>query len=501
VVDVPFPDFAVCGHGDESPADSAGALGKQSVVVPVDGACGKDAPHDVQIVASEQPSAAIGAGPSAAGSSPDAPDGGPGAPASEQAKKGPYPAPAAKPTQAAPEGIFFDFNEGCRVLLPARERGCWRARLRDLDTGNILFESENKGALIRSAKRWYVRFSIEVWSIDEEGGEPRLVFEHEYDAAGRDVLIQFPVGTLGDSIAWFSYAARFAERRPGCRVICAISPLVIPLLEGAYPDIRFLAPEEVAAQKIDESAYATYSLGLFFGDVACEWQPTDFRFVGLHKTAAYILGVDLDEKPPRLALPDDSRPIDEPYALIAVQATSGAKYWNNPHGWRQIVDFLKERGYRVICIDQKAVYGQGIMWTHIPHGVEDQTGDQPLVERARWLKHASLFVGLSSGLSWLAWAAGCPTVMISGFTHPTNEFANPYRVINWHTCNSCWNDPKFTFDHKDFLWCPRHANTPRMFECTRLITAAQVMRAIEKIPGFSAQVGPSRESSREGQPT
>jgi autotransporter strand-loop-strand O-heptosyltransferase len=44
-------------------------------------------------------------------------------------------------------------------------------------------------------------------------------------------------------------------------------------------------------------------------------------------------------------------------------------------------------------------------------------------------------VGLSSGLSWLAWAAGTPVVMIAGFTHPTNEFATPYRVINYHACN------------------------------------------------------------------
>ncbi|MEJ0003708.1 MAG: hypothetical protein WDN30_09295 [Pararobbsia sp.] len=37
------------------------------------------------------------------------------------------------------------------------------------------------------------------------------------------------------------------------------------------------------------------------------------------------------------------------------------------------------------------------------------------LERARWLKHAAFFVGLSSGLSWLAWAAGTPVVLISGF--------------------------------------------------------------------------------------
>ena len=170
-----------------------------------------------------------------------------------------------------------------------------------------------------------------------------------------------------------------------------------------------------------------------------------------------------------------------------MQSTTQAKYWNNPYGWHEIVGFLKERGYRVVCIDQKPVHGTGIVWNHIPHGVEDQTGDHPLVERVRWLKHADFFIGLSSGLSWLAWAAGTPVVMISGFTHPLNEFATPYRVINYHTCNSCWNDPRHRFDHHDFLWCPRHKDTPRQFECTRLITADQVKATLQRIPGFRAE--------------
>jgi autotransporter strand-loop-strand O-heptosyltransferase len=74
--------------------------------------------------------------------------------------------------------------------------------------------------------------------------------------------------------------------------------------------------------------------------------------------------------------------------------------------------------------------------------------------------------------------------MISGFTHPTNEFTTPYRVINWHVCNGCWNDPAVQFDHKDFLWCPRHAGTDRQFECTRLITSQQVIATIRRVPGF-----------------
>jgi autotransporter strand-loop-strand O-heptosyltransferase len=206
----------------------------------------------------------------------------------------------------------------------------------------------------------------------------------------------------------------------------------------------------------------------------------------LHRTAGYILGVDPTEVPPKIALEDDTRPLAEPYVCIAVQSTTQSKCWNNPAGWHEIVRFLKEAGYRVVCIDQKAVHGTGLVYNHIPHGVEDETGDRPLLERARWLRHADFFIGLSSGLAWLAWAVGVPVVMISGFTHPTNEFATPYRVINYHACNGCWNDPHHRFDHHDFLWCPRHANTPRQFECTRLITAEQVKQVVRRIPGFGA---------------
>ncbi len=393
-----------------------------------------------------------------------------------------FPPPAPILTQEGPLGIRYDINEGARIKVPERTVGKWRVRLRDLDTGNILFESENQGALVQSSKRFYVRFSLEVWDVDDAGAVTE-VLSHTYDAAGRDVLIQFPVGTLGDIMAWFSYAARFGQVH-GCRLTCAMSELISPLLRQSYPDIRFVTHEELVEHKLHEAAYATYCLGLFFDDTACIAQPTDFRHVGLHRTAGYILGVDPAEEAPRLTLPDESRPIAEPYVCIAVQSSTQAKYWNNPTGWHAVIAFLKARGYRVICIDQKAVHGHGLVFNHIPHGAEDETGDRPLAERARWLRHAAAFVGLSSGLAWLAWAAGTPVAMISGFTHPTNEFATPFRVINWHACNSCWNDVRVRFDHHDFLWCPRHAGTPQQFECTRLITAEHVIATLMRMPGL-----------------
>ena len=397
------------------------------------------------------------------------------------------------PTQIGAMGLRFDFNDGCRVMLPETGQA-WHVRLSDLDTGNVLFEVDLRSGHVNSTKRYFVRFRLEVWSRGER------VLCHDYGAADQDVLIQFPIGTIGDIIGWISYAVKFKELHD-CRLTLAMGAALIPLFRGAYPDIAFVTHEGVRSERY----YATYSVALFFEDHAFVHQPCDFRQVGLHRTAGHILGVDLAEMRPRVALADDSRPIADPYVCIAAQSTTQSKYWNNPDGWRDVVNDLRQTGYRVVCIDQKSVHGRDRVWNHIPPGVENETGDRPLQERARWLKHAAAFIGLSSGLSWLAWAVGTPVVLISGFTHPSNEFTTPYRVINYHVCNSCWNDVRLRFDHSDFLWCPRHKDTPRQFECTRLITSDHVKAMLQRIPGFgtdrsSAISGTSHEASRETPP-
>ena len=89
-----------------------------------------------------------------------------------------YPAPADMPTQQGPKGIRFDFNDGCRVVLPESDHP-WRVRLTDLNTGNILFETELKAGRINSTKRYYVRFRLEMWQ------QGQSVFVHEYSPRPR----------------------------------------------------------------------------------------------------------------------------------------------------------------------------------------------------------------------------------------------------------------------------------------------------------------------------
>jgi hypothetical protein len=67
------------------------------------------------------------------------------------ARQGPreYTPPPQLPTQEGPNGIRFDFNDGCRVYLPASDHP-WRVRLTDLDSGNVLFETELKSGRVNS---------------------------------------------------------------------------------------------------------------------------------------------------------------------------------------------------------------------------------------------------------------------------------------------------------------------------------------------------------------
>ena len=371
------------------------------------------------------------------------------------------------PTQTGPFGIRYDFNDGARVLLP---QGEWRVHITDEESGLILFACDANEGWVVSARKYYVRFGIKVWIR----GQREPVLDHVMDLKSRLVLLKFPIGTLGDLIGWFPYAERFF-RKHGCTVECIMGQELIDIFEDQYPDLILSTPQDVKMK----APYASYRIGLFFGGNR-DCQPIDFRMVGLHRTAGYILGVDPGEVPPRLNLTAPRR-IAEPYVVIATQSSCQAKYWNNGRGWPQVIEHLKGLGYRVLCIDRMQTVGVGFTWNHIPHGVEDFTGDLPLQERIDVLKDADFFIGLSSGLSWLAWACRIPVVMISGFTLPVCEFNTPYRVYSTHGCMGCWDDITLMFDHRDFLWCPRHKGTERQYECTRLITGKQVIGAIERL--------------------
>lgn len=363
-------------------------------------------------------------------------------------------------------GLEFDFNYGARIKVP---EGNWRVKITDRDHFVTLYDEKASNALVTSTKKYYINFRLEVYLDD------KLIFSHDYSPAGKKILIKYPVGTLGDIIAWFPYVQVFKYKHD-CEVYCAMAPELAELFKPAYPEIKFIGPDERPAD-----IYASYYMGIFFPCDDRNHQPVDWRIAGLQKTIPYLLGLRPDEIRPQITPQNLERTIDEPYVCIAAQSTTQSKYWNNPTGWLNTIKHLKEKGYRVLCIDQKISHGAGSRWNTIPYGAEDFTGALPLQQRVDLLYHADFFVGLSSGLSWLAWAVGKPVILISGFSLPTMEFYTPYRAINFHTCNGCFSDCAIEFVHDDFDWCPRHKHTDRQYECTRFITAEYVNSLIDRL--------------------
>lgn len=386
----------------------------------------------------------------------------------------------ALPTQTAVLGMRFDFNSGLRFFIP-EEKVKYHLKFSDEDTGLVMFDSDiESNSIISSNHKYFIKYHITLTERESK----KVVFDYVMDLKGKKVVVQFPVRTLGDSIAWFSNLETF-QKKHGCELYVVIADFIKEIFEKQYPDFHFIKKEEV----LKLNSYASYYLGLFWKDSA-KYQPVDFRQVGLHETAGLILGLrtkeELTNLPPRIDL-SAKRKIKEKYVVIATKGSTQCKYWNHPMGWLKVIDFLKENGYKIICIDKERVHGKGYVFNYIPWGVEDDTGNKPLQERIDMIKDADFFIGLASGLSWLAWCCKVPVLMISGFSLPKSEFYTPYRVINYSVCNGCWDDIREEFNHSDFFWCPRHKDTERQYECTRLIPPEQVINMIKTIPTFRGE--------------
>ena len=141
---------------------------------------------------------------------------------------------------------------------------------------------------------------------------------------------------------------------------------------------------------------------------------------------------------------------------------------------------LRKSGITPVCIDRHESFGSDGNWNPSPKSCVKKHG-MNLDEMLRYIEHCEFFIGLSSGLSWVAHAAGKPVVMISGVTSEDNEFKeNTLRFINKSVCHGCINKKEYEFDPGDWLWCPIHKGTERQFECSKTITPEQVFDDIKK---------------------
>lgn len=245
-----------------------------------------------------------------------------------------------------------------------------------------------------------------------------------------------------------------------------------------YPNIKYVNTDQAKDINFNE----IYNIGFFIKNLEYkDMGLKDPRTLNLQEVACNILKIPYKPIRPNLFIKDTKNKENQKYVCIAVQSSNQAKYWNYPNGWEMITDYLIQLGYKVICIDKHSSYGNLVYVNNMPKNAIDKTGDIDLQERITDIYNCEFFIGLPSGLSWLAWALNKKVILISGFSDPKTEFYTPYRIINKNVCNSCWNDENFIFSYTDFIYCPRHKNTERMFECTKQIYPDIIIKEINKL--------------------
>jgi autotransporter strand-loop-strand O-heptosyltransferase len=288
-----------------------------------------------------------------------------------------------------------------------------------------------------------------------------------------NILINFLSNCLGDSLAWMPMVEEYRKITKN-NVFCINERYKM----FNYPDINYINPHQISDINFDK----IYDLGFFIENLKFKEKGLkDPRTLNLQEVACNILGIPYRPIKPNLLIRNTKNQENQKYVCIATQSSNQAKYWNYPNGWEIIVDYLSKLGYKVICIDKYYSYGNLVYINHIPKNAVDRTGNRDIQERITDIYNCEFFIGLPSGLSWLAWALNKKVILISGFSDPKTEFYTPYRIINKNVCNSCWNDQNFIFSYTDFIYCPRHKNTEKMFECTKQIHPNIIIENINKL--------------------
>jgi autotransporter strand-loop-strand O-heptosyltransferase len=314
---------------------------------------------------------------------------------------------------------------------------------------------------VKLNREYFTKWNTKIW---EDG---YLIHDYTLDLKGKRVYICLDSSSLGDTLSWVPYIREFKDKHQ-CHLI--VSTFMNYLFKDSYPDIEFIEPG-MAANNI----YAMYKIGWFYKDEKFDVakNPNDFRKEPLQKTASDILGLDYKETRPLLNIPKVEK---KKKVGIGLHSTCQAKYWNNPTGWQEVVDYLISLGYEVVLYSKE---NDGYMGNFHPKGITKfEAGSiERLIED---MASCEFFVGLGSGLSWLAWACELPVVLISGFSEEYSETTlDTYRVINKNVCTGCFN--RYRLNASDWNWCPDHQNTERQFECTKEITSQMVIDKINEV--------------------
>ena len=320
-------------------------------------------------------------------------------------------------------------------------------KIQYFDGDKLVYENTiGSNCWVKLNRQYYTKWHSKVYM------DGKLIHDNVLDLEGKRVYIALSSKSLGDTIAWAPYAEEF-QKKHKCKVI--LSTFLNKIL--FMPEIELVEPGTVVP-----NIYAQYNIGWFYDS---NKEPELPNTIKLQEAATKILGLEFKEIKPTIIYPYKKIINDTKYVTIATNSTSGCKFWTK-EGWQGVINYLHEKGYKVINVSLE----------ENPFDNCEQIINHNIFDTMALIDHSEFFIGLGSGVSWLAWALGKQVVMINNFAEEDHEF-ECIRITNKNVCNGCWNNQNFKFD-KSWEWCPIYKNTPRQFECQRSITADDVINRL-----------------------
>lgn len=367
--------------------------------------------------------------------------------------------------------INYHFVEGANVDIVGGKPSEYLVEFTDQKTGTILHTATiNNNMWTKAYRQYFVDWRVKITDTKTQD----VLLDQPLNLEGKRVYVAIESASLGDTLAWFPPVEEFRKKHK-CEMLCSTHHN--ELFVKNYPEIKFITPGTAV-----NDLHAMYKIGWFYKENAetkqavinLDMNPSDPKPQPMQKAAFDILGLPYKETRPILTLPKNVK--KKKKIAIAIHATCQAKYWNKANGWQKVVDWCRKNSYDVILLSKEE---DGYMGNDHPTGIR-QLPAGPIERVIKELMEAKAFVGIGSGLSWLSWAVGTPTVIVSGFSYPYTETTlNTFRVFTPEgKCSGCFNRHRLSPD--DWYWCPEHKATERQFECTRSITPEMVIEELKK---------------------
>jgi autotransporter strand-loop-strand O-heptosyltransferase len=265
------------------------------------------------------------------------------------------------------------------------------------------------------------------------------------------VLVEVESHALGDSVGAVAVISKYQTQNNYPN-----------LFTKSYPNLKFINRDEPISDFFNDKINTTYK----FDAPLLEGYANDFGIT----TEGITLKVDSVA---------GQRPIKNKYVCIGVHSTAQCKYWNYPGGWDALCKMLRKKGLTPVVVERDELFGIEGHMNELPKSAVKKIG-MKFSDVLNHIQHCEFYIGLSSGLSWVAQGLGKPTVIISNVTSKDNEFVDEktLRIYDERICHGCIH--KEPFDSDDWLWCPIYRNDDlKRHMCTKLITPKEVMEKIE----------------------